>query len=42
MTGNSDVEENMGNDSTKNVMSRLTDAYYETSRYLLFNNKRKK
>lgn len=28
-------------DSIKNELAKLTDAYYETSRYLLFNNKRK-
>ena len=29
-------------DSIKNKLGRLTDAYYETARYLLFNNKRKR
>ena len=29
-------------DSIKNAMEKITAAYYETSRYLLFNNKRKK
>ncbi len=29
-------------DSIKNKLSHLTDAYYETARYLLFNNKRKR
>jgi len=42
VTDNNPVLASAKTDSTKNMMSRLTDAYYETSRYLLFNNKRKK
>ena len=42
VTGNAPVETSVKNDSIKNAMSNFTDAYYQTSRYLLFNNKRKR
>lgn len=42
VTDNNPVVSSVKTDSIKNTMSRLTDAYYETSRYLLFNNKRKR
>lgn len=42
VTDNNPVASSVKTDSIKNTMSRLTDAYYETSRYLLFNNKRKR
>jgi phosphoglycerol transferase MdoB-like AlkP superfamily enzyme len=41
VTDNTPVPDNAQTDSVKNTMDRLTDAYYETARYLLFNNKRK-
>lgn len=41
VTDNRPVPVNAVTDSIKNVLGPLTDAYYETSRYLLFNNKRK-
>ena len=41
VTDNKPVIANAQTDSVKNTMGRLTDAYYETARYLLFNNKRK-
>ncbi len=40
MTGNDAVPDNRQTDSVKNYLSRLTDAYYETSKYLLLNNKK--
>jgi len=42
VTGNAPVETSVKNDSIKNAMSNFTNAYYQTSRYLLFNNKRKR
>ena len=41
VTDNKPVIATAQTDSVKNTMGRLTDAYYETARYLLFNNKRK-
>ncbi len=41
VTGNDPVPVNTDTDSTKNYLQRLTDAYYETARYLLYNNKKK-
>lgn len=41
VTDNNTVTVTAETDSIKNTMGRLTDAYYETARYLLFNNKRK-
>ena len=41
MTGNAPVPQNKQTDSIKNYLSRMTDAYYETSKYLLLNNKKK-
>jgi len=38
---NTAVEKNAKTDSMQNYLSRLTDAYYETSKYLLLNNKKK-
>jgi phosphoglycerol transferase MdoB-like AlkP superfamily enzyme len=38
---NNPVPANPGNDSIRGTMARLTEAYYQISRYLLFNNKRK-
>jgi phosphoglycerol transferase MdoB-like AlkP superfamily enzyme len=42
VTDNNPVKPSATTDSIKNAMSRFTDAYYQTSRYLLFNNKRKR
>ena len=42
VTDNSPVPTSVKTDSIKKEMSRLTEAYYETSRYLLYNNKRKR
>ena len=42
VTDNNPVQHSATTDSIENTMARLTDAYYETSRYLLFNNKRKR
>lgn len=42
VTDNFPVKPSAKTDSIKNEMSRLTEAYYETSRYLLYNNKRKR
>ena len=39
---NTPVQPSSKTDSIKNAMTHLTDAYYETARYLLFNNKRKR
>jgi phosphoglycerol transferase MdoB-like AlkP superfamily enzyme len=39
--GNEAVPVNASTDSTKNYLQKLTDAYYETARYLLLNNKKK-
>ncbi len=41
MTGNNPVPLNTETDSIKNYLQRLTDAYYETAKYLLLNNKKK-
>ncbi len=41
ITGNEPVAVNATTDSTKNYLQRLTDAYYETAKYLLLNNKKK-
>ena len=41
MTDNNAVEKNQHTDSVRNYLNRLTDAYYETSKYLLLNNKKK-
>ncbi len=38
---NNPVPVNAQTDSTRNHLRRLTDAYYETSKYLLLNNKKK-
>ena len=40
MTGNVPVPQNKQTDSIRNYLSRMTDAYYETSKYLLLNNKK--
>lgn len=42
VTGNKKIASTPKTDSIKNALGRLTEAYYETSRYLLFNNKRKR
>ena len=42
VTGNDPVPVNPQTDSAKQQLNRLTDAYYETARYLLLNNKKKK
>ena len=41
MTGNEPVSVNAETDSIKNHLQRLTNAYYETAKYLLLNNKKK-
>ena len=41
MTGNEAVPVNAETDSMKRSLHRLTDAYYETAKYLLLNNKKK-
>lgn len=41
ITGNEPVGVTTQTDSVKNYMKRLTDAYYETAKYLLLNNKKK-
>ena len=41
VTGSESVPVNPQTDSTKNYLSRLTDAWYETARYLLQNNKKR-
>lgn len=41
MTGNEPVPVNAETDSIKRSLQRLTDAYYETAKYLLLNNKKK-
>ena len=40
MTGNESVPVNAETDSVKNYLQRLADAYYETAKYLLLNNKK--
>ena len=42
VTGSEKIASTPKTDSIKNALGRLTEAYYETSRYLLFNNKRKR
>ena len=41
MTGNDPVPVNAETDSIRNHLHQLTDAYYETAKYLLLNNKKK-
>ncbi len=41
MTGNDPVPANAETDSIRNHLHQLTDAYYETAKYLLLNNKKK-
>jgi len=41
MTGNETIPANAETDSIKKSLQRLTDAYYETAKYLLLNNKKK-
>jgi len=41
MTGNEPVPVNAETNYTKNHLKELTDAYYETAKYLLLNNKKK-
>lgn len=41
VTGNDEVPQTAATDSLKSKLRRLTDAYYETARYLLMNNKKK-
>jgi phosphoglycerol transferase MdoB-like AlkP superfamily enzyme len=41
VTGNEPVVKNPATDSARNYLSQLTDAFYETSKYLLLNNKKK-
>lgn len=41
MTGNEPIPLNAETDSIKRSLQRLTDAYYETAKYLLLNNKKK-
>jgi len=41
VTGNEPVPVNPSTDSLKNYMGTLTDAWFETARYLLLNNKKK-
>ena len=38
---NNPVEKNPATDSVRNYLSQLTDAYYETAKYLMLNNKKK-
>jgi phosphoglycerol transferase MdoB-like AlkP superfamily enzyme len=40
ITNNLPVEKNNHTDSVKNYLSRLTNAYYETAKYLMLNNKK--
>ena len=42
MTGNEAVPVTPQTDNIKNYLQHLTDAYYETAKYLLLNNKKKK
>ena len=42
MTGNEPISANEETDSIKNYMQLLTNAYYETAKYLLLNNKKSK
>ena len=41
ITNNNPVEKSLHTDSVKNYLSNLTDAYYETAKYLLLNNKKR-
>ena len=41
MTGNEAIPVNTDTDSIKNYLQRLTEAYFETAKYLLLNNKKK-
>ena len=41
MTGNETIPANTETDSIKNHLHRLTEAYFETAKYLLLNNKKK-
>ncbi len=41
MTSNEPVPVNASTDSTKKYWQKLTDAYYETAKYLMLNNKKK-
>ncbi len=41
VTGNEKVPNTSKTDSIKNALGEFTEAYYQTARYLLFNNKRK-
>jgi hypothetical protein len=41
MLNNDPVPVNTETDSIKNYLHRLTDAYYETAKYLLLNNRKK-
>jgi phosphoglycerol transferase MdoB-like AlkP superfamily enzyme len=41
ITGNDPVTANAKTDSVKNYLQQLTNAYYETAKYLLLNNKKK-
>ena len=41
VTGNEPVVNDAGTDSIKNNMGNITDAWYETAKYLLLNNKKK-
>ena len=42
MINNNTVDKNLQTDSIKNYLSNLTDAYYETAKFLLLNNRKKK
>jgi phosphoglycerol transferase MdoB-like AlkP superfamily enzyme len=41
IVNNNPVEKNAGSDSIKNYYTQLADAYFETAKYLLLNNKKK-
>ena len=41
VTNNNAVPKNRETDSIRTALNVLTDAYYETSKYLLFHNKKK-
>ena len=41
VVNNNPVEKNAQTDSVRNYLSQLTDAYYETAKYLMLNNKKK-
>jgi hypothetical protein len=42
VTGNFPVQATSTTDSIKNSLDKLTSAYYETAKYLLFQNKKRK